>query len=400
MSKSKSKRVAVAEVVNVMKVLNIATPSGKEAWEAIRGQSNQPKTKNIPVFDAYAKRCDIVAFLKTLDYPPLKIDSDFIFAVPNGGTALMHGKEVKFNESTDLDDRIDEQTFKWDDTAGVMAPAPQRLRDKMLAIIVCDADLAENSNQVLAMMAGEEFCPSISYNCMSRFYDGNPQTVVNMLAKGTLVVIDFIPDQKIELTDAQSKALTIYNREVKKKHGNPKPLKPPKPGYTLVDRKWHRAATVVLQDTKTKKCFLLGRDGDTYFGCELPEAVQTVEAAHECPQPEAVKGRSDWDRHGEWFTLPVATKDVPEEKDCIAISNIETDYNDGQLWLPRNDPMGAKHFFGGTEIRFSKDGKFYVLGLEITHERGDHEDLKTQDGKWRTLHCNRAVRSFSQEGVD
>jgi hypothetical protein len=237
-------------------------------------------------------------------------------------------------------------------------------------------------NAALIKATDADIRPTISFQCLSRFYDGYPDTIFKKLSKGEITVVTFQPDQSLPYKASKAKAKSKSKRKLPK---------PPKPGFVRVGNKWHRSATVILYDLKTKKCFLMGQDGRAYFGCELPKVVETIEDAYDALMPDEVQSRSDYQRQGEWFAIPVDKKDVPDEKDCIACFNDST-------WPPRDDPQGSRHYLRCHEGRIGRDGNIYCYNLSMEHENGDHDDLCMKG--WCYLRRNHAIRSFSEQGVD
>jgi hypothetical protein len=382
----------------VLTPINIDTERGTKIWNELM---DGPEEK----FTAYLKRCLFGKFLKTVE-PSLIRSSDFrLYAVTadtRSDIIIVDGRKVWTSGDgwSDIDENYCGR-LSHDEIEGLILPSPKAKRDEGLACVLCNADINDNekSTNLVSVMRGVKLAPAVSFQCLGNFYER--QDVVLMLEKGRLVIVDFEEDKRTPLTDAQKQhhdAILKYKLLVAKtpktKAEEPKPIKPPKPGFTIIghgsNREWHRPGAVVIRDTKTGQCYLFGQDDETYFGCELPDQVESVSEAYNSLTPEAVHGRADWDRQGEWFALPCTP---PEEKDCALIVENSRRYN---LWLARKDEDGNQHCLECEELRVGKDGLVYARNGNLCHDQ--HGDLSFTD--WVVFHENRAVRSFSQEGVD
>jgi len=247
--------------------------------------------------------------------------------------------------------------------------------------------------------------PTLSLQCLGRLVYSrwendwakqatNYSKLCKALSDGVVEVVDYTPDRSQELTEAEKKLRTKDK------------LVPPS-GFTLILQSgryvFHQSATVVVRDNdyETPVYFLLGQDEETYFGCELTGKPQTVQEAFDDLVPDEAKVPGTL-RQGEWFAVPVKTKDVPKEEDCFAFFddssgswNRDGDFN---LFLPRQDPLSNKHYVGASgEGRISPEGVF-AKGATLRHD--EHEDLGGDINTWYTFYRNTAVRSVSVGGVD
>jgi hypothetical protein len=178
-------------------------------------------------------------------------------------------------------------------------------------------------------------------------------------------------------------------------------IKPPQPGFTMINyqgstrtAEWHRTGTVLLTDGKMY--ILMGRDGDQYFGVELPDACSTIQDAQAMLVPEDAQGCQ---RQGEWFAVPVPREEVPEKRDCaLLFETWKSSYgNNSEIYLPIEDDDSNHHSIFTSDGRVGKDGVFYAFCPTVCHD--EHEELCPGDGWYRFVR-NTAVRSFSEEGVD
>jgi hypothetical protein len=235
--------------------------------------------------------------------------------------------------------------------------------------------------------------PSVSFGCLTQFWGDSSsaaeyEKTVQRLAKGDLKLLDYTADERIDLSEADKKA-------IKKSKGGPLKLKPPKPGFTLVgNNNWHRPGSCLFHDTKKDRYLIVGQDDDAYFGCELPAKASTVAEAFDLLMPDAVRGKP-FLRQGEWFALQVDEKDVPKTLDCAVQFDGNSSFEEN-VFLPLETPDSNKHLLNGGEGRVGKDGKLYVKDVNVAHD--EHGTMVLQG--WWTFHRNTALRSVSQKGVD
>jgi hypothetical protein len=302
----------------------------------------------------------------------------------------------------------DYKNLKTEIPAGVVVKVEQRKGEtkKWRHVVLVNGD--EENNSLVGLL---KVMPTISFQCLARFYfdrdralsDTNQAKVGSWLADGTLRVLDWTPDELIKPTAAERKAIKRSRNGESKNYKMPAP---PKPGFTYVSGRWHRAATVLLEDIRKQgTVIVIGQDEGTYFGCEVPaniegkdQVVLTVADAFEALIPPDIRKVRGVKRQGEWFAVPVKESEVPELKDCACIGAVShSSYHASQeLVLPIEDEESNKHHITADDIRVSKSGVVYAQNAEVEHD--DHATLATTG--WVRYEKNTALRSYSIEGVD
>lgn len=213
-----------------------------------------------------------------------------------------------------------------------------------------------------------------SYRCIENLVPNGMKRLFT-----TLDIIDYIPD---EFKDLTKKEKSVRNKSK---------LKPPV-GYNLLKRSggyvWHRIGTVLFYDSKTKKTYLLGRDDDQYFGCELAGNPKTIEDAYLDLQPKEVRGKA-FKRQGEWFGIEYTDKEIEK----IGITKYMTHCTG--IDLP-NEEGGNEHNVYSVIMGVDNKGRVYFYRGGLTHS--EHPDLRFD--QWITFYKNTAVRSVSTDGVD
>ena len=72
--------------------------------------------------------------------------------------------------------------------------------------------------------------------------------------------------------------------------------------------------------------------------------------------------------------------------------------------LPIEDDDSSLHivYFNNDDAagRMDKDGRLFAKNFTVNHSEEDHAELSGVQDQWYTFHCNTAVRSFSEDGVD
>ena len=255
---------------------------------------------------------------------------------------------------------------------------PQIKNFKMLVLVNGDIDVDNSPQYSLLDDVSGEGMPTTSFNCLNMFYLQGEG--LSRLASGELKVVDYTLDE--------IRNLTSHDRKVMSRKKNNVPL-PPEPGFTLVNNRWHRSGTVLLQDKDRKMCIIMGQDEGTYFGCELPKMVKTIPEAYVSLIPEEIR-EVPFQRQGEWFMIEVDSELVPDHKNCIA----EAD----EIYLQIDSDDSNLHSVYGDQIRVGQDGFIYAKSPSVTHDQ--HESINGDSEKWYTFYKNTALRSFSQEGVD
>lgn len=266
----------------------------------------------------------------------------------------------------------------------------ERVQAKAKRLIVCGADDGGNSlNDNSHDRDNRENvfpAPSMSFECLARLIepkkDGGTASVdraYDAVSTGRVQIVDFLPDQRKKLTDKEKK---MIRSDIQRKK-----MIPPAPGYTLISSEWHRAATVVLHDTKTKTSYMMGQDDDQYFGVQLAGRPNTVAEAFEDLTPADAKGRPGVLRQGEWFIVPIAGNDLPKPFGEIV-----------EMILPKQSPESNNHHLKADEIRI-RDNKIYARVISLEHDQ--HSSIQTNEADgWHQIVCNTAIRSVSVEGVD
>lgn len=378
--------------------------------------------------DVLREQCDIHSFLRKNQKSPVKNGNNHIYGVNDEFTVVVRGRMV-FGINNFMPQAVDAgetSPGKDDIPAGVILVGGKRtkaLKDYRLLILQngdTDEGDAPYPEASLVGELGAEF-PTVSFTCLGRFYGkasdasdeaGTKRAIkraINKLNNGELILVDYTPDEHVELTDSEKKKYLKWRADRIKNRPPSPPITPPDMGLTLINMhnvdtvKWHRSATVVLLDKKTKMCMLFGQDEGSYFGCELPGEVETVGDAYDILAPAAVKKNPlGVKRQGEWFALPFPEDKVPEPENCIALFNAD-DCEHG-LCLPRAEGANS-HFIETEDGRILKDGTIIAKSPKLVHRNennqrsNEHQDMAPGLG-WYTFCCNTAKRSYSVTGVD
>lgn len=208
---------------------------------------------------------------------------------------------------------------------------------------------------------------SISFRCLARF------DAINKFD-----IIDYIPE----------------SRKMQKKSPGLGYVKLYPNGNASV---WHRSPTVVLRHKKYD--VLMGVDDDQYFGCELPERCNTVKEAQDSLVPKGIRN-VQYKRQGEWFI--VGSEYTPEQMGYTPIST-----RNCMIFplLGRNRTNESNdHMLGTYQYCWVKDdfkmngGKDILMAYDMSLEHDQHPDVCSAG--WVFFLENRAVRSFSEAGVD
>lgn len=280
---------------------------------------------------------------------------------------------------------------------------------------IFSADIQE-TNETIGLASSGDI--TLSFQCLSRLSNLKAVHGVNLLDKkniklvnivarrlaaGSLKLVDCVPDDYIDMTPAEKK---INNQDYKK-------LQSPKPGYNRLGQRWHRTSSSLVYDTVRKVSYLLGRDEDSYFGCELADNPKTIDQAYLSLMPKEVRGKkTKWQRQGEWFMAVVDPAKVPKANECIALggsqivqvdesrSNSKLDYEDCSIALPVEHDDSARHVIMAPDIRVARNGQIYAEFPVLGHSKGEHKDISCTSDQWCTFYRNTAVRSVSVQGVD
>ncbi len=409
-------------------VMDVNSPTSMAKVLSIFGRSGYPFDGNSEEWqrtqDVLREKCDIHNFLRKNEKSPIKNGDNYLYSIREELSAVVRGRMIYgiYNDIPCAVENGETNIGKNDVPSGVILTEGTRtkaLKDYRLLVLQngdTDEVDAPSPDANLVGELGDDF-PTVSFTCLGRFYgkasDANDEAgtkrAIKKLSDGELVLVDYTPDEHVKLTSSEKKKYQKWWLDCSKNKPQSPPIAPPDMGLTLIGIRdpdsvqWHRSATVVLLDTKTKMCMLFGQDEGSYFGCELPAEVKTVGEAYDVLAPEAVKKNPlGVKRQGEWFAMPFPDDKVPEPQDCIALFNAK-DCEHG-LCLPR--PVGSNsHFIETQDGRILKDGTIIAKNPTLVHKNennersNEHEDMSAGPG-WYTFHCNTAKRSYSVEGVD
>jgi len=409
-----AKKKKVAKPARPKRAVNLNTDQGRtryvDSYE--KNVINEGWKKEDP-YDCYSRLPD---FLKTLDQPMLRWDKWPLFVCPNDDVVVLKDRVLYYIDSRP-EDLTSTSISGVDVPEGVlMTSCKKRTKEckGFRAIVLCNGD--EDVQQPFLDRISEFTFPTISFDCLARFYYKNTakgstfnaqrkvyEDMVRRLAKGDIELLDYTPDETKPLRPNDKKALSKIRRKAKKDHPEDdcefneyvreeaSRIRPPAPGFNLLKlydsryTQWHRIGTALLRDGDMH--ILMGRDDETYFGCELGEACTNITEAITSLTPEAAR-QSAYFRQGEWFMVPMSDKQLPELQDRA----LEFDCGS----LPLDDPDGNEHGLNCNNGFVGKDGVVYVFNGKLTHD--EHPDLETKG--WCSIHRNTAKRSFSAEGVD
>lgn len=384
--------------------IDLATAEGrKRAKEVREGDNYSP--------DDYHDSSKLEAYLKTGELSPVVVGDSPIFFVQEtwsssdtmGVVAILDGVIIPVYGGLDLL-AIDPKKIKAnksDTPRGVIVPTERRTEDtkgyKHIALLNGDEDYNEINEQT-----GIDSQPTISLECLMHFYEDAIKSSVgskspehqlcDLLASGTIQVVDYTSDDTRQYSKPDRAVFNKINKL--RQDGKPVTIKmpaPPEPGFSDVGGEWHRAATVLFYDTRTKNSIIIGQDEGTYFGCEIKGHPASIEDAYVALAPEGAHDVAGVVRQGEWFAVPIEEDEVPKMEEAIALSASD-------ITLPIDDPESNQHHISSNDIRVGKDGIIYALDPNVEHSAGEHEAI-AGDG-WCKFLRNTALRSFSVAGVD
>ena len=234
--------------------------------------------------------------------------------------------------------------------------------------------------------------PVLSFNCLSRLlHNGevNDQLIVDVstkLKQKNISIVDWSVDETKFLSKSDITKFARWEED------NSKPY-PVLPGFTLIinNMKWHKPGSILC--SFNNKQYILSIDDDQYFGCELPENNnETVQDALESLAPFPLS--TPHIRQGEWFITPCDPIDIYADDVLFMYNGARGDGH-----LPIDSPDSNLHEFRGNTV-IKRDG-VYCKNVEIEHDI--HPTANTyrsfKDG-WCKVIKNRAVRSYSEDGVD
>lgn len=225
----------------------------------------------------------------------------------------------------------------------------------------------------------------VSFNCLSRLaFDGriNRKRITSLLSSDKLRCIDSTEDQRISMKKSK---------------------KCPGAGFTLVDRSWHRPGGALFQLRDT--FYMLGQDENSYFGCELPQdktQPKNITEGFKLLLPKEVHNKN-WERQGEWFAVPINKDKVPSEDKMIQIYSLALPRDNGQSnihHLASCDSDDEMYEDPGIFVDPESRRIFAKKGWAIYHDEHQELDCPSTNQPWWEFHRNRAVRSYSEEGMD
>ena len=246
--------------------------------------------------------------------------------------------------------------------------------------------------------------PTVSVQCIKRLlgleWEGGTEALAKLVKAKKVVFVDYVPDSILPVTAKQRRQYRASVEAFRKQYGygptNSRDMAPNggpcgytfMPGGSGVAYKWHRAATVVLRDTRKKGAsYMLGQDEDTYFGLQLPGHPKTIDKAFESLVPRSIRKVDGVKRQGEWFCVPLSEDQVPPIHECVEVS---------EAVLPKDDADSNDHTVGGNPVMVGNDGTVYAHDGQLIHT--DHESINMKG--WCKYVVSTAVRSVSVEGED
>jgi len=260
------------------------------------------------------------------------------------------------------------------------------------------------------MLGGLDDEPTISFRCLARFFVKNNRNrsepsdkrmidaAVDTLQNGT--IYDYSNDEIKELTKTQVNRIKSAGKGDVRPSGlaNAAKVRPPQAGFVLIGGvnapRWHRSGSFLIRHKGMS--ILLGVDNDAYFGCELRDNVETLKEAFTSLTPARLRGKN-CPRQGEWYAEPIASKDVPDITDAIAIVVNGCGCHDIGLALAIEAPNSSLHIVSGAKVYVTSEGLFAKNPI-VHHNNEEHDDMILQG--WFRFERNTAKRSFSEHGVD
>jgi len=241
----------------------------------------------------------------------------------------------------------------------------------------------------------EKNCCSVSLSCIGNMINVDIMDACKKLVSREMRIVDFTQDEERKVSSKIKKMMKDSNFRWQEIVAHPD-SDPPESGFSLIKSEkskavWHRSGSVLVR--YNGKTYLFGQDESTYFGCELQDNPIGITRAYTSLIPAEARNKKNVVRQGEWFVVPVMSKDVP------TVTNRCAEFN--TIGLPRDDEDASCHDITNCDMGVvSKDGVIFAEApFVLCHQYGDHEDIKLRNGWYKFVH-NTAVRSVSQEGVD
>ncbi len=246
--------------------------------------------------------------------------------------------------------------------------------------------------------------PTVSFQCLSRFFRSTPSTLVGLEIIRNGTVLDFSGDETRRLTESERSRISKIRKKVPiVDRANLANVVPPEPGFVLVGNSvkaavWHRSGNFLVKHLGAT--ILLGVDERAYFGCELSKRVKTIAQAFESLIPPEAR-KVNCERQGEWFAVPIAKEDVPEIDSPEVLAIYQSDDSCGcgasGFALSIDHPYAARHFITGKHVFVTAKGVI-ANNPTLTHSGEEHKEMYLTG--WFKFVRNTAKRSFSEQGVD
>lgn len=145
-----------------------------------------------------------------------------------------------------------------------------------------------------------------------------------------------------------------------------------------------RSLTLELLTTARKRHLLLGMDEAHLFIAQLPRPVSSVQKAHEVLRPEAVAGRKDVIRQGEWFFVPAS----PGEQQLLGGAPVRRNIDLGSAGRPHLTDEVVR-------VEREKEVLLFARG-RVRHV--EHRTLELR--RWMRVHKNTEIRNdFRDLGI-
>lgn len=263
--------------------------------------------------------------------------------------------------------------------------------------------------------------------------------VVEAFEKNVLTIVEATEDSEIKYTKTQKEAwknLRFLKDKIENKHiPTLQDLKDfdrysksliPQLGFVATDSGFHRPATVLIDNKKTKETALFGMDEGSYFGSVLPSREINIRDAYEALTPLEARD-SAFIRQGEWFFVAVgkgekAMLDRKAKKVTgilIPLSfslPLEREDSNPHVIAPLDHfessltDMSNRDVEGDDEYKKDIRDRFNVINTIIEQQSTekpvifvrmfrclhvDHAEIVEGSGWWYRVVCNTAVRSVS-----
>lgn len=363
-----------------------------ETAEVNMNLAKNPNLRNHEDWDDWEMRSGIEPYIETGALPPINYNGMPLFCSNlDKGTYILKDHILFYQEGEGCS-LIDASSLgKTDEPIAVIIKSEVKHGKAKNDIYTVIKNGDEGSDQLNVGDLDDH--PTISFDCLTRLVldvKKDPTArQLNMLAiaiaSGRIQILDYVPDTTKALTKPQKEQLTKHKRSPEK---NQPPIAPL--GFTLIDNKWHQAATVLFCDHESGKHFILGQDDGSYFGCELQGEPKTIDEAYVDLTPRETQKVKGVKRQGEWFAVPVNEKNVPKIEECVA-------FGENGICLPVQTADANHHEITSGDIRLNSSGQIYSHGGTVCHSTSEHPDMNMDENTWYTFYRNTAIRSVSAE---